>query len=338
MRNPQLIPATLLALTLLASARVPAAATPEAGKCPLKQLAQLNLRVDDSAVLVPVTMENREVWMVLDMAASQTTIAQSAVTELKLSTETLPSKDPFFYFGKTPATQLALPPPLVLGGVRFKKEKFLVNPVSQASVSVDGRPVLGALGMDALWSYDFELDLASRKLTFYSQTHCASGQVVYWASYFVRLPMDLGDLGTIHMAAELDGRKIEATLSTRSRITSLTRDAARQLFGFDEHSPDMEIERDVTGRTSAVFRAMELTSGALTVKDVKIRLIPSNKGCRLATPEGADGVASYEGCFGVSPLVLGRGLIERLRLYFATAEKAIYYTEQDGQREVIALR
>ncbi|HWW80509.1 MAG TPA: hypothetical protein VNY82_12995 [Steroidobacteraceae bacterium] len=31
-------------------------------------------------------------------------------------------------------------------------------------------------------------------------------------------------------------------------------------------------------------------------------------------------------------------LIERLRLYFATAEKAIYYTEQDGQREVTALR
>jgi hypothetical protein len=150
--------------------------------------------------------------------------------------------------------------------------------------------------------------------------------------------MDLGDLGTIHVTAELDGRKIEATLSTLSRITTLTRDAARQLFGFDEHSPDMEIQRDVTGRTSAVFRAMELTSGALTVKDVKIRLIPSGKDCRLATPEGADGVASYEGCFGISPLVLGRGLIERLRLYFATGEKAIYYTEQDGQREVTALR
>ena len=56
------------------------------------------------------------------------------------------------------------------------------------------------------------------------------------------------------------------------------------------------------------------------------------------SPEGADGVASYEGCFGLSPLVLGRGLIERLRLYFATAEKAIYYTEQDGQREFTALR
>lgn len=49
-------------------------------------------------------------------------------------------------------------------------------------------------------------------------------------------------------------------------------------------------------------------------------------------------MVAYEGCFGVSPLVLGRGLIERLRLYFATAEKAIYYTEQDGQTELTALR
>jgi hypothetical protein len=54
MHNQQLIPATLLAFTVLASAPAPAAAA-EVGKCPLKQLAQLNLRVDDSAVLVPVT-------------------------------------------------------------------------------------------------------------------------------------------------------------------------------------------------------------------------------------------------------------------------------------------
>ena len=127
MRNQQLIAAALLAFVLLASASSQATASTEAGQCPLKQLAQLNLRIDDSAVLVPVTLENREVWMVLDMAASQTTIAQSAVTELKLRTETLPSKDPLFYFGKTPATQLASLPALELGGVRFKKEKFIVK-------------------------------------------------------------------------------------------------------------------------------------------------------------------------------------------------------------------
>ena len=98
---------------------------------------------------------------------------------------------------------------------RFKKEKFVVNPVSRATASVDGRPVLGALGMDALWPYDLELDLASRKLTFYSQTHCASGQVVYWASHFVRLPMDLGDLGTIHVTAE---PSMAARSKPRSRL------------------------------------------------------------------------------------------------------------------------
>ena len=333
--NRHLVPVALLALTVLASAPLRAG---DAEKCPLKTLATLKLTVSDAAVLVPVSVQEREVWMVLDMASSQTTIAQSAISALKLRTENLPPKDPSLFFGKTPATQLASLPQLMLGALRFKKERFFVNPLPREAESVDGRPIVGALGMDALWSYDLELDLASRKLTFYSQTHCASGQTVYWSNHFVRLPMDLGDVGTIHMAAELDGRKIEASLSTTSRITTLTRDAARQLFGFDEHSPDMEIQRDVTGRTSAVFRAMELTSGALTVKDVRIRLVPTIKDCRLTTPDGQDGVASYEGCFGVSPLVLGRSLIERLRLYFATAERAIYYTEQDGQSEVTALR
>ena len=133
MRIQPLILAALLAFTFLASAPARATAT-EDGKCPLKQLAQLNLRIDDSAVLVPVTMESREVWMVLDMASSQTTLAPSAITEFKLRTESLPSKDPSIYFGKTPATQLAALPPLMLGGVRFKKERFLVNPVSQAAV------------------------------------------------------------------------------------------------------------------------------------------------------------------------------------------------------------
>lgn len=31
-------------------------------------------------------------------------------------------------------------------------------------------------------------------------------------------------------------------------------------------------------------------------------------------------------CFGVYPLVLGRQVIEHLRLYFATQEKALYFT------------
>jgi hypothetical protein len=151
------------------------------------------------------------------------------------------------------------------------------------------------------------------------------------------VPMDLGDVGSIHLAAELDGRKIEATMSTTSGISTLTRDAFRQLFGFDERSPDVIVQRDTSGHPAAIFRAMELTSGALDVKDVRIRLIPNGKDCRLTTPDGPDGVAAFEGCFGVSPLVLGRSLIERLRLYFATGEKAIYYTEQTPPTDIRSL-
>jgi hypothetical protein len=62
-------------------------------------------------------------------------------------------------------------------------------------------------------------------------------------------------------------------------------------------------------------------------RNIRIRLVPTGQ-CRLTTPHGPDGVAAFEGCFGRSPLVLGRNVIDRLRLYFATGAKEIYYIEQ----------
>ena len=297
--------------------------------CSMKMLASLDLAIGDH-VLVPAMLADRKVWMTLDTASAFTFIRQSALADLRLHAENVsPKKFPIEIDGKSVA-QLVSFGPFSLGSVRQPKRQLMVDPNRLASETVDGSLVVGTLGMDVLWPVDFELDLAQKRLRLYSQDHC-SGYGARWAERYSRIPMDLSELGNVYFPIELDGRRIEASISVGNKTTTLTTDAARRLFGIDERSSAVEIQSDGDGHSNAYFRATKLTSGDLAITDLKITLVPAPGGdCKLSIANRPDHAVGFNGCFGRYPLKLGRDTIEKLRLYFATKEKVIYFAASDA--------
>jgi hypothetical protein len=332
------------------------AATPDnkPADCSSRQLASTELLVGEQ-ILVPVEYHGQRLWMALDLGSPFSVLWPSAVETLHLRTEPLDDRDGFKVKigGERVATSAAVDS-LKIGGYRIGRRDFFVDPQAHPSASpaeqtvpaeterparespagrdsLPDRPVvIGWLGMGELWPVDFELDLAHRRFSLYSPGSCAKGPV-HWAQHYSQVPMVLNELGNVYFALELNGSKIEAGISTRNPETYMSTDVSRKVFGFDEHSPDVQVRADANGQPQAYFRAMTLTSGDLKLSDVMIRLGPAVRDCRLSSTGMFGQVAEFKGrddylCYGVYPLVLGTQAIEHLRLYFAPRQRTIYFT------------
>jgi hypothetical protein len=124
---------------------------------------------------------------------------------------------------------------------------------------------------------------------------------------------------------ELDGKKIEATMSTSYPVTTLSTDVTRRLYGFDKGSRGIESVTDANGKVTAQYRAMKLTAAGLSLSDERVLLTdPPTNSCRLARKSEA--AVGYTGCLYRYPLQLGSSVLTRLHIYIATKENLMYYT------------
>ena len=312
-----------------------AAQTPANADCKLKRLASLDLAVSPTRVNVPVTVDGTSAWMVLNIHSSMTVMWRPSAARLQLKIQSLPGHQNVHFGGKQ-ISEYAVAQILALGTLQIQHVEFLLVPetADSAALSEPGADV-GAIGLDMFSKVDFELDFMNRKLNLYSQEHCP-GAVVYWANNYASTPFRRGALGEAYFPFEIEGKKIEASLSTGSSITTLTTDATKRLYGFDEHSADIETRSDSEGNVTAQYRAMAITTPGLNVTNTQIQLSRRPmKECSLEVRGRHDGVAQYANCTGSeAPLHIGLNVLEKLHLYFATKENVLYFTAADAQKTV----
>jgi Aspartyl protease len=317
---PVLIFGTLACLEHVQSATAADAGT----DCQLKQLASFDMVFERNYIVLPVTLNETSARMLLDINGSKTIVDRTAVTDMKLLTTML--RVPVKY-GNTVLDRTVKMPLLTIGGVRYRGFEFFVSPDDKIS-QTHGLDLAGVLGMDLFEGVDLELDFINRKVALYSQDHCP-GKVVYWAHAWGAVPIQRGPLGNIYFPMELDGKKIETSLSTGATVTSLRTDITRRVYGFDEHSPDIQTEFDGAGKPKAQYRAMALKAGDLTVLNANVRLQTENESnCHIIFSLDKDHAAGYD-CVGPIPLHLGMNVLQHLHLYLATKEKMLYFTGPD---------
>jgi len=296
-------------------------------KCALERMSEVNL-LNEDGVLIPVKIQGKSALMVLHMSTGLSYFFEPAVTEFALARHSLATTR--VSAGGITVTEFAAFSSLTLGNINFGKSEFLVYPNKAGLRRYDDLPVVGALGMDVFANVDFELDLAHKKLSVYSQNHCA-GQVVYWTGAYSTAKLYKGAIGNLYFAMELDGKKLQATIDTSNQASSLHTDVTKTLYGFDEHSPGTERESSGSGaQDSYYYRAMKMTAPGLAVTNAKIRLRGPEKDCHIVTASYSHQGTGYSVCMGVFPLELGRGILEKLRFYFATKEMIVYFSAADA--------
>lgn len=298
------------------------AAPPQKGTCERHQLVALNLDVaENGRFLVPVKVNTNPAFMYLEIGNSFSELSQQAVSQFKLL-ETEIEKGADIRIGGQRVQQYA-DTDLTLGELAYRQERFLVDPRAETSGKYVRPEVIGVLGMDVLWKMDLELDLAHHKLGLYERSNC-SNQIISEAGPYNVVPLQRDAFGNIFFSMELDGRKLEALLTTGSPETTLSTDVTKRVYGFDKDSNGIESVTDGSGHKTAQYRAMKLTARGLTLTDEKVRLIdPPNSTCHLARKGD---VIGYTGCLYRYPLRLGSDVLSRLHVYIATQDNLMYYT------------
>jgi hypothetical protein len=304
---------------------LPAKASPPSARsqtCESNKLASLDLEIPDNGqVLVPVTVNNARFYMYFEIASPFTEVSEQAVVRFALPRTDI-GKDLDITSGGKRIQQYATMS-FQLGDATYSEEHILIDPQSAAPRRYTRTDIIGFLGIDFLWKMDLDLDLAHRKLNLYEPSKCP-GREVYWSSEYNVVPLRRDAFGNFFFPMELDGRKVEAILTTDNTVSSLSTDVTKRVYGFDKNSSGIETVADADGHPIAQYRAMKLTANGLTVVDEKIKLTdPPNNTCRLTTKGDAIG---YTDCLYRYPLRLGSDVLRRLHVYIATKENMMYFT------------
>jgi hypothetical protein len=283
--------------------------------CPPKPLASIDLAVD-GPVLVPVTLQGQPAWMILQTEASVTLIYPDAAEALHLIRRNI-DKDYFqMSLGGRRVTQLVSFKPLAIGDLSVARTDFMVDPFPRNGQMYAGRWIAGSLAMDLLWPYDVDLDLANKKLLLYPSNSCG-GRAVSWTGHYGRMPMNFTAIGNVYFTAEIDGTKLEASIATSSERSAMSIDVARKLMDSEQVG-------------APLTKVIKLAAGDLVIPET-LQLIGAPDGCVLGTAGNPGGALGYSGCYGRYPLVLGRAVLRKLHLYFASRERLIYFSPSDVQ-------
>jgi hypothetical protein len=292
--------------------------------CTLKPITSIDLIVmPGGAAIVPATLNGRRVGMMLRLDSIASLIDPVAAKEWALPLSKMPGD---VHYGDLKIKQKAAYQDLAVGDIKYPpKGFFLVAPEPLNIPTVDGLQVIGSLSGSAFRGVDFELDLAHKKFTVYSQDHCP-GQVVYWTDRYTTAPLLQTRFGAYFFPIELENKKLYATISYSRAVTTLGTDVSRALYGFDKSSAGIEENREADG-TLYHYRAMNLTAAGVTLANARIRLVDPIEDCPLDKQKRE--VARYK-CDGNYPLFLGGDVLQQLRLYFATKEGKLYFTSADA--------
>jgi hypothetical protein len=324
----RLVPLYCLALSWIA-ARICSA-----DPCNLQRYASLDTVMDDEYVLIPATSKGHEAWMMLNTQSPFAALWAPYARDYADTVKPLGSDPPVYSDGQV-VTHIAEASGFRLGLAVIHHSQFLVTkPLPYLDHAVQGKPIIGFLGMGFFSNVDVELDIAHSKFNLYSPDHCFGGGVVYWADRHSAVSLIKGPLGTYYFPMDLDGKKVEASLETNRIDSALTTDVSRKLFGFDETSAGIEHRSTGTGQAISHYRAMTISTDDLKIVNADVQLEHAQSYCDLGRSRDKTHAALHSGCIGSeAPLKLGMGVISKMHLYFATKESMLYFTAAEATHE-----
>lgn len=271
-------------------------------------------------VLMHVTINGHPIAMELDTAGVQSMIQAEYVQPLGLLVRPAPVQRDFRTETQTfQMNQFVRLTSLEAGAAKFRNSPVWVLPAGArpeaAALGTPDTPDAGRLGVDVLGDLDLELDFANSTLSLYSTDHCA-GAGVHWTRHYSSKPLTKAPRGNLLFPVTLDGKKVEAVISTAAPQTWMPTYAAHQLYGLDQTS-----ERDMT------------LSGLGTDRRVRIRLDSRSVDptCSLTSRDMGAVYFLGKACRGEEPaLYIGMDVLRHLHLYYAVKEQVLYYSEVEA--------
>ena len=291
--------------------------------CRLKQVAAIPVTIGSGGrILLDVSIDDHPVKLLLDTGATFSLLDRGFVEQAGLTlfdTRTLGYG--LTGHGISQATRVST---LKLGNYVSRNGDFAVG---NGTGGRDG--VVGLFGADYLSNYDVEIDLAAHRLVLYSQDHC-SGNVVYWAKEYFRLPLSLTPGKRLDADIEINGKPLRALIDTGASRDALRLAVARRLFDIDpdaegvQHRKAQGIDGTVDGFNhvfeSLTFGDITLHNTNIAIEDIDAAKGALNKGTHLS------------GRIDQEDMLIGMTLLHKLHLFIAYSEPALYFTVAEAPK------
>lgn len=196
-----------------------------AGACRVEQRAEAPAKLVEGFALMPASLGNRAVTMVLDTGAQEHLVTPGATAALGLAPDPARRSQLFGTGGQVIVGNVVLPQ-LGVGGLIRPPRSVPVAPLP--GLPATDPPIAGLLGAPLWAGYDLELDLPHGRMAVHAVRDCPDGPRPF-APPYVMLPMRLGPEGQPVVTVSVNGVALEAVLDTGSRATLVTERAAARV-------------------------------------------------------------------------------------------------------------
>jgi hypothetical protein len=302
------------------------AAAVAAAPCQIKQVADLEPLIDPGgAVYLPVSLNGHQGYMALQLSSGLPNLFGEYVDDLELRDRLQASKWNAKVGGQA-VTQQATVNSTLLGRINFAGWEYQINPRPRAEKPlINGKPLFGVMTSAFMNVVDLELNLGAGRLKLFSPNQCR-GMPVYWEGEVTSVNLFVDDSGLMIFPIEVEGKRIEGSLNTNTRLSTISSTATRRYFGFDETSPGIERVSDSNGGEQASFRAMSLTSKGLEVRNARVRIKDMPACSRLSSANRRSGAVACADVLAITPFSVGTDLMKQLRIYVSVKDSKIYFT------------
>jgi Aspartyl protease len=292
-----------------------------AENCQLKQFASIPTTIGAGGrILLDVAIDDEPAKLLVDTGAGFSMLDPGYIKRRSLPTmETQTLGYGLTGRGLSGATRVGT---LKLGNAVSRNGVFGIG--STGGDGSDDRPV-GLFAADYLANYDVEIDPAAAQINLFSQDHC-TGNVVYWAKEYFRLPVSLNAGKQMVVNIDIDGKTLRALIDTGASTSVMRLAVARRLFDISADVPDGQrlgksVGVDATKIDTFMHVFDSLTFGGITLRNTKMAIaaIDSGKGA-FNNGSHISGMADQE------DVLIGMPLLRQLHLFIAYSEPALYFT------------
>ena len=297
---------------------------------PLTLITTVDLvhRDGDQHIFVPVTINGKNRFMLLDTGGAKSEVTSQAVADLGLPYERIRYSE--VNLSGEELNQAADVDSFSIGQLTTKSVEFIVAP--ERYLFVDEPQYVGIIAPNVLKNYDVDIDFGANKLSLLSPDHC-EGKVIYWpASAVAVVPMRVQKSGHILFRVQLDGKEVDAVLDTGAPVTTLMMPIAEGDFGLKMGSPDTPHIADMVDRPGAAtyeHKFSSLNFGGIAVSNLSVSILPDFIKNKIGTPGLGSRLGGSVAHEDVPDMLIGLNVLRHLHVYIAYKEQKLYITSAD---------
>ncbi len=279
-----------------------------AAGCEPTAIARLPIEVRGQLLTVPVSINGREIRLIVDSGAERTSISETAAGRLHLPRDMSRIRSSTG-LGGTIVSADAVVSNFTLGNVRLPPIERVA--VGKFGFDNDAVPLAdGLLGADILLAFDLDIDVPGKALTIYRVRRCLNNQPP-WQEPFVAIDGVTQKKDRLLIPFQLDGMRGQAILDTGASATTIGVQMANRV-GLTEEK--MALDRKIVQRgagsgtmTSHLHWFRELRVGPATIQGLMLSVLPTDA--------------------GVGDALIGRDFLEGRRVWLSFPTKQVFVSK-----------